>query len=173
MDDAVDLRDRGFSGQRLRDKLSALYPGAYHQSIRALADRSIGVRQAVREVLLAPPTQEIYEFAIPLVEGAPKGITATFTVEYTPPDSRVPMLLHAWVEEADALTVAQLGEIGAENLERGVLRGTGSPDRLRQWLERQRLLAAQGDEEAQQKLQRFRARLDTGSIKITAIMKGR
>lgn len=173
MDDAVDLRDRGYSGQKLRDQLARRYPNAYSQSIRALADRSIAVRQAGRRLAAAQSTEEAASIDVPLIEGAPAGLTASFGVQYNPGRGGEPIMLHAWVRNADTLTVGELEALGAELLERAEFTGETRYERLVQWIEAARLRASQGDEEAAAELRRFRDRLTMGEIKLTAAMRGR
>lgn len=172
LDTAVDLRNRGYSGQRLRDVLSRQFPSAYHQSISALADRSIYARQAARAIMDSQTGSEVSSVSVPRVEGAPAGITATYAVDYTPQGARKPITLHAWIEHSENLTVGDLETVGPEFLGRAEFREVGSPSRLRQWVRDKERRTAEGDEDAAEKLSQFRARLASGNIRLTSVVRG-
>lgn len=172
LDTAVDLRNRGYSGQRLRDMLSRQFPNAYHQSISALADRSIYTRQAARALADSQTGTDVSAIDVPAVPGAPAGITATYSVDYLPKGADRPITLHAWIEHSEQLTVGELESIGPERLDRGELKQTGCGSRLSQWVARQRQLAAEGDDEAAANLQGFRSRIIAGTIRLTSVVRG-
>lgn len=173
MDDAVDLRDRGYSGQRLRDKLSRLYPKAYHQSIRALADRSIQVRQARNALRESPPETPVSAVDVPFLPGARPGVTTTFEIPHVPPGASNPAPLRVRVEHSEGLTVGQLLEQGQQFIERWLFQTTAGYERLAQWLETQRLAALAGDDQAEADLRNFLSGLNPDDARITAVILGR
>lgn len=172
MSDAVDLRQQGYSGVRLRDRLSRLFPNAFPQSIRALADRSIGVIQSIRrlvsmdfslggELIQADPTP-----------GAPPGVTVTWSIDQTFPGSTQTTALRVDIEHAETLTVGQIQDQGRELLSQVPAKVKGSPERFLSWLEEQRVLAEGGDAAASERLRENQARIIQESLRISSVIRG-
>lgn len=172
MSDAVDLRQKGYSGVRLRDRLSRMFPNAFSQSIRALADRSIGVIQSIRrlvsmdfstggELIQADPTP-----------GATPGVTVTFSIDQTFPGSSQQTALRVDIQHAETLSVGQIQAKGRELLDQTPSTVKGSPERFLQWLEEQRLLAEGGDAAAAERLRENQARVIQESLRISSVIRG-
>lgn len=169
METAVELRNRGYSGQRLRNKLSALYPNAFHQSIRALADRSIQARRAAKIATNTPDPLKVDPATVPQLPGAEPGVTGTFEIQYTPEQTGEPRPLRVEITSMEKVTIGEAFAMARAMLMAGEFK---YPERLSAWVRKRRAEAARGDESAREALRRFEQKIDAGQISILEIIKG-